>query len=374
MQRLVYLANIRLPTERAHGLQIMKMCEAFAREGYAVTLIVPTRHNKIQEDPYSFYSVAKTFDIVYVKSPDLIRFGPIGFVLMSWIAGFLSVRQAFGIGFDWIYSRDGRTLWFLSKKTKFIWEAHDDGDHWWKRKVLKNCSGLVTLNKATQELHERFASPDTRVHIAPSPVSLEDFAIDKGKEEIRGEFNLSLDKKIILYAGHLYPRKGVDTLAEAAKQLPEYDFVFIGGTASDLVRFRGQYGDVGNIKILGHKLHKEVALYLKAADLLVLPNSAKDTLSLLYTSPIKLFEYMASGVPILSSDVPSAREVLDESVSYFFEPDSVSDLVRAITGVFATTSEAETKAHKALIEVKRYSYAMRAKGILDFMNQSNVTS
>ena len=68
--KLIYLADIRLPTEKAHGIQIMKMCEAFAIQGIEVELMVPRRKNPIAEDPFCYYGVKKIFKINKISSLD----------------------------------------------------------------------------------------------------------------------------------------------------------------------------------------------------------------------------------------------------------------------------------------------------------------
>ena len=59
--KIIYLANVRLPTEKAHGIQIVKMCEAFAGLGLEVELVVPNRLNSIQDDIFDYYGVKKNF-------------------------------------------------------------------------------------------------------------------------------------------------------------------------------------------------------------------------------------------------------------------------------------------------------------------------
>ncbi|MDE2021763.1 MAG: glycosyltransferase family 4 protein, partial [Patescibacteria group bacterium] len=144
-------------------------------------------------------------------------------------------------------------------------------------------------------------------------------------------------------------------------------FVFVGGTENDTKAFREKYAFVKNIRVIGKRPHAEIPLYLRAADILVLPNSGKEDLSRLYTSPLKLFEYMASGVPIIASDLPSIREILDESLAYFFTPDDHESLSRAINKVFQNYEEAKGKGASARVVAEKYSWEKRARGILDFI-------
>lgn len=52
--KITYIANIRIPTEKAHGYAIMKMCEQFAKLGASLDLVVPDRRNQLKEDPFYF--------------------------------------------------------------------------------------------------------------------------------------------------------------------------------------------------------------------------------------------------------------------------------------------------------------------------------
>jgi len=72
MNKLFYIANVRLPTEKAHGIQIMKTCESLARQGILVELIVPRRKNTIVVDPFEYYGVEKNFTITRLWCVDFL--------------------------------------------------------------------------------------------------------------------------------------------------------------------------------------------------------------------------------------------------------------------------------------------------------------
>src|SRR3989344_3082477 len=121
-----------------------------------------------------------------------------------------------------------------------------------------------------------------------------------------------------------------------------------------------------NVLILGHKPHQEIPSYLKAADVLALPNSAKDKIYL-NTSPVKLFEYMASGCPIVASNLPSIAEVLNYQNSVLVNPDDAGDLARGIEKILNEPNLGQQLSKRALEDVKNYTWEHRAKKILLFI-------
>ncbi len=367
--KICYIASARIPTERAHGLQMMKMCESFALEGNEVVMFAPKRFNPIKQDPFDYYNVQKVFSIIYLPCVDFVRFGRVGFLLTTWLFAFQCLAKILKGNFDWIYSRDGRSLWVLSWfDIKFGWNIHDDQRKWWAKRVLKKAQIIVMTNRALVALHKDFVGSDIPATVVPNGVNLEEFG-GQVVETMKRDLSLSDNKKIILYTGHLYPWKGVHTLAEAAKLMPEEAFVFIGGTERDIIDFKKKYSSTKNIFILGHRPHSEIANYLRTADLLVLPNSAKDVFSSLYTSPIKLFEYMMSGTPIMASDLPSIREILDDRTAYFFTPDDHEDFARVTRFVLRDMDKAKDKARKLLEDSELLSWRNRGRQVLAFLNK-----
>ncbi len=145
---------------------------------------------------------------------------------------------------------------------------------------------------------------------------------------------------------------------------------FVGGIERDIESFKRQFGDDPRIKIIGHRPHTEIPRWLSAADILVLPNSGTSDISRLYTSPLKLFEYMAADRPIVASDLPSIREILSEDLAYLARPDDVEDLARAIKQALADGEGSQARAHRAYETVQQYSWDARAKRILDMMQKS----
>ena len=162
----------------------------------------------------------------------------------------------------------------------------------------------------------------------------------------------------------------MDTLAEAASKLQDEFVVIIGATKeSDLNRIKEKTAKLSNVLVKGFQPPEDMPKYLAAADVLVLPNSAKDENSLLYTSPLKLFEYMAAERSIVASDLPSLREILNNRNAVFFKPDSPESLATTVKMLLSHEELRETLARQARKDVLEYTWDKRAKKILDFLRE-----
>jgi glycosyltransferase involved in cell wall biosynthesis len=170
---------------------------------------------------------------------------------------------------------------------------------------------------------------------------------------------------VVGYAGHLYPWKGLDVLMEALAQLPDARGLVIGGLAGepDLERVRALAGRLapGRVTFTGQLDPPAVAARLQEADVLVIPNPPS-RISAAYTSPLKLFEYMASGRPIVASDLPALREILtDGAQALLAEAGNAGALAAALRRVIDDEDLARGLARRAYDAVRAYSWARRAE-------------
>lgn len=366
--RFLYIANVRIPTERAHGLQIIKMCESFVELKNDVKLIAPNRFNKIKDNCFDYYDVKNNFRIIKLPCIDLI---PLSNFLGSFAAHlelltFLISVKFFSIfnGYDIIYTREPMVGIFFKD---FILELHSlpRFKSYFFYSCIKKAKKLVVLTEGIKKiLIEQGVNAD-KIIVSPDAVDLEQFEIGLNLIEARKKLALPLESKIILYTGHLYSWKGVDTLVEAAKLLPpDYLTVFVGGVEEDVEKFRLKYANIRNILIVGHKPHREIPIYLKAADVLILPNSGKEKISKFYTSPLKLFEYMAARKPIVSSDLPSIREILNDHNSILVDPDNPQKLIQGIKLVFKYPNLSFKISESAYQDVVVNTWIKRAEKII----------
>ncbi|MEK7596888.1 MAG: glycosyltransferase family 4 protein, partial [Patescibacteria group bacterium] len=226
---------------------------------------------------------------------------------------------------------------------------------------------VVSNGWKAKRMKDVFGAGEEKVFLEYNAVDISKFDIVTEKNDARKKLGLPIDKKLVVYTGHLYKWKGVDTLASAASLLPlDYLVVFVGGTNEDVDRFKNLYASDNRINIVGLKPYIEIPLWQKAADALVLPNTAREKISLYYTSPMKLFEYMTSDRPIVASNILSIVEILNDKNSFLVKPDDPEDLMRGIKAACENKDLARSRATYAHQSAKKHSWNRRAKRILRF--------
>lgn len=372
--KVLYIANARLPTDNAHGVQIIKTAEALAKAGATVTLVHSWRFNWMKEDIYEHYRAERNFKIITLPSLDLSRLGRFGFWIQMLSFSLFVFFYALTHQFDVVYSRDEVPLFFASLiARRAYWESHTGRDNPLVRRVLRRIKGLVVITEGLRDFYIGKGFPGEHILVAADAVALEDFAIPQSREESRARLGLPLDQKIALCISNkiLSVEKGVITLCAASAFLPDdIRVVVIGGEPEEIALLKK---DAPRVSFLGWRPYAELADNQVAGDVLVLPNSAKSEVSAKFTSPLKLFTYMASGVPIVSSDLPSAREVLDEISAFFFTPDDPHALAQTIIHALNHPYESAEKARAAREKAEHYTWDARARSILNVI-ASNHTS
>lgn len=362
--KIAYISNSRIPTERAHGIQIIKMCEAFAELGHDVTLFVPRRMNKIKLDAYTYYNVGQKFKIKYLPTIDTVRFGKVGFIFQSIVFSLVTLFRVSFSKYDAVYSRDEIVLYPMSFFGKnIVLELHDNKSNFAISRLLVSAKIVAITNSIKDFCIQKGADKDA-VIVAHDAVDLNMFDIKESKMECRNKLELPHNKKIVLYSGHLYEWKGVQVLAEASRLFDSNMLVvFVGGTDSDVELFKRKNVNAANILIVGHRSYQEIPIWIKSADAVVLPNIDNRP-----TSPMKLFEYMASGVPIVASNLNSIREILNDDNSILFRTADKVELAKSINECLNNSILSKSISDRAFGDSRGLSWLARARKIIDFIS------
>ena len=377
-RKIYYVANSRIPTQRAHGLQIMKTCEALARTGAEVELILPGRFNEMSDDAFTYYRAERIFTVKKLFTVDIAPqrepSHPFFYLVQSLtfaISAFLYLL--FRPKDDLIYFRFNHILlaaFSLFRKRNITCEAHFLATGWHKRLLLKN-TNIIVVNCAAEEAYGKETNFEKKVLTVPDGVAVKDFSLDISRSEAKQKLGLPPDKRSVIYTGYFYKWKGIDTLMHAAQHLPaDTVLVLVGGAENDTAPLRRMAEEMGmhNVIFAGFRPYGEMAMYQRAADCLVLTGSKKYEQSDLFTSPLKLFEYMASGNPIIASRTRAIEEILQsDHNALLVDPDDPKALADGISRILSDHVLSDRLAKQARQDAVQYDWEHRARRILSFI-------
>ncbi len=365
---ILYIANIRFPTEMAHGAQIAKACEAFAAAGEHVELLVPNRWTPITESWQAYYGVRISFPVTKLPIPDTVRrWGSFGFIVQILSFAFALARYAKKRKADVVYGRDEHVLFLalLFGVRNVVWESHDGAWNFSARFVVKRAGKLVVVSEGQRTFYTQKGIPAGKILAIANGVDVESFAHVESREKVRKRLGLLPDAFIALYVGALNGWKGTGTLFEAAKLLPDVRVVAIGGYPRQVETLRKRYPQV---TFLGARPYSELPDNLSAADVCVLPNTGTDPVSVSFTSPLKLLAYMAAGKPVVASDLPSVRELAGDDAALYVPSDNSSALAGGIEHLRKNAAIAKRLGKRAREQSFSFDWSIRAKRILSHLN------
>jgi glycosyltransferase involved in cell wall biosynthesis len=176
----------------------------------------------------------------------------------------------------------------------------------------------------------------------------------------------------VVYAGQLYPWKGVDVLVEAMAHVQGARLVILGGlpVEGDLARIRAlvaAHGLAECTEMPGTVPQAQVADELRRAAVVVVP-FLRSVMTERHTSPLKAFEAMAVGRPIVCTDLPSSREFLrDGENALLVPPGDAGALAAAIRRVLSDSALARGLARCAYDEAPHFSWDARAARLRELM-------
>ncbi len=374
--KLYYIANARMPTDKAHGIQIAKMCEAFIEAGVDVTLVVPRRATD-ERSVRDYYHLRVDVPLVRLPALDWYRGGRLGYFLSS-VSFMLSYLLYIGYkkvaGENFIlytvdtdnYSSSALALFPSPLFSEMHGAKLDTGA---QRLLFSRVRGIIAINQIiVEELKETFPHASARYIVEPNGVDLSVFAgIDK--RDARTRLGLPHDIPIVLYTGRFFGWKGLEILPYAAALTPSMRWQMVGGTEEEFARVVKDPLPA-NFFLAGSRPHNEMPLWFAAADALVVLGTARDVQSYRYTSPMKLFEYLAAGRPIIASNTPAIREIVSEKEVLFYTPDDAHDLARIAKSAVTHGQELASRIEAATRLAVASSWRARAERIVRFIDEA----
>ena len=173
---------------------------------------------------------------------------------------------------------------------------------------------------------------------------------------------------LAVYSGALYDFKGVDLLIDVAGKLPQIEFAITGGTEEQVNNYRqiAQDKQIENIQFLGWILPRSRLIsLLQAADVLVHPHRSGEAAN--FTNPLKFFEYLASGTPIVATEIPPLIPFKSAKIAAgWCQPDNLTEFAQCLNYVRQTYPR-KLKGHtENLSFARQFTWEERALKIMNY--------
>jgi glycosyltransferase involved in cell wall biosynthesis len=394
---IIYRYRVPFPNDKAHSIQIAHTIHALARAG-AEVWFYPGEYTQPPEQALAFYGLTPHRNLHLRLHPQWTRRS------RQWKGALIRMweRRRFGGAADRkpvFYLRDGEDSFEYAQKIALVkrrWNARiiiephrvhkmeldeysrpDAPEH--ERKQLGNrlkklaeqegpalhaADALAPISQTLAESLRETYSDLPPMQVVPSgamPAESEDVPLSR--------------RKGVIYAGQLYAWKGVHNLIAAMAHLPGETLTLVGGNKeTDLEEAREvarKHGVLQRLIFTGHVPHHEVQRHVRQARCSVVPLGT-DLLARRFTSPIKVFEYMAAGTPIVASDLPTIREVLRDEVSALLAPPGDAlGLAARIKRLLTDDQLADRVRTRALADLGRYTWGVRARSIIEFAGEGS---
>jgi glycosyltransferase involved in cell wall biosynthesis len=228
--------------------------------------------------------------------------------------------------------------------------------------------GLVTVSPVLGQIFADHGIPQEKILVSPDAANTTPF--DHANAQL-GDRSGS-DRLVVGYCGHFYPGRGIETLLECGRRLPEIEFRLIGGYPEDVERYKSISADLPNVHYVGFVPNSEVPRRLVECDILCMPYTEACPI-IDWISPMKMFEYMAAGRAILASNLTAMREVLEhERNSLLCSADSPASWVEAIQRLARDQTLRMQLGRQARKEVSQYTWTGRAGEVLDWLTTTDL--
>ncbi len=375
-EKIYYIANARMPTEKAHGIQIAKMCEALIEAGADLTLVVTNRITE-QHSLRDYYGLRVDIPTVRLPVLDFYTRGRVGYRIASYSFAlsylvFILWRRLRGEHFI-LYTVDldnfSSSLLALTNTVLFT-EMHGG-----KPDTVEQCllfralQGVIPINRIiADELQKKFPLSRAKYLVEPNGID-ESIFYPRNKAEARKRLGIPQEEKMLLYSGRMFGWKGLEIVPQAAVLCPEVIWRIVGGTKKEYENVV-DISPPANLLFMGSQPYEDMSWWLAAADVVLVLGTKRDQQSYYYTSPMKLFEYLTAERPIIAADTPALREIVSEEEVLFYTPDDAHDLAEKVQYTLSSAAEVNICVVNASKKSLIYTWKGRGERVLAFIKQT----
>lgn len=337
--KIAYISSVDLNSKQAQANQVKSMFRAF--------------DDKLKGDFFGCTtSNYKKIKNVYSKNIKLKG------KLRKFIAPFIFIPLIFQKNIKKVYCREIFIAFiYVLLNRRVIFELHEFNGTLRQKFLLGvlskfNNFRVVTVSKFGEDyLLKNYKG--IKCQSLPNGVFLEDY--DKllpVKKYLKKELYSSYNERFkAVYTGSLYKGKDVEVIFNLARLSENIAFICIGGTSCHFKEIACKFPDVINIYHISYLEQSQVVKYQIAADFLIYPISKENKIKD-FTSPLKLFEYMASRTPIVATSLGAVNEIINEKLCYIIHDDEAQNIKQLQTAMDDVEQPDNRKASAAYNFVK----------------------
>lgn len=359
--KILYLSKSPIPSRQANSIHVVNMCSALSKQ-HSVLLLGAKVNDEKLVDIFSYYGIQDKFLIDLIKRRNHI---------FSFVSYFEVIKKILKFKPDLVYGRSHILCWLaVILRLTVVFESHDPpilfkGLRRFILNQLLQSSKLKRIVVISNTLKQAYLS----IEVPEELILVSHDAANKNNAiPYRFEDNQRLQ---VGYVGHLYPGRGVELIASMALQSQWADFHIAGGMEEDINYWKKHYGEIDNLIFHGFLEPNKVQSFMRGCSVLLAPyQSAVEVAgggnTVDWMSPLKIFEYMSSEVPIIASDLPSLREILIPGETCLMsKSNDTSHWVKNLISL--QNEDLRKKISSSALKVfdERYTWDIRAKSVLD---------
>lgn len=363
--KILYVSTARIPSKTANSVHIVKMCQAFAKQGNEVHLIAIKDDYSI-ENIYEYYNVKNNFKIHFFSNssveylylfnkllnklnPDLVYGRYLHGCTIASIKGYKTIYEVHIINFF--------TTLVSKISFGFLYKS-------------KNFLNLISItNTLKKDIINNYPKLEKKILVLPDGADIPNTSNSKNKL-----IDCLHEKLDVGYVGSMHQGKGIETVVNLANQMKEVKFHVIGGKNKEIEYWKSK-SLYQNIYFYGFIQQNELKNYITYFNICLLPNQKDVLIDGLqssnigkYTSPLKMFEYMSYKKAIIASDLVVIREILNENNSVLVQPNNLKEWIDAINNLKDDKLRKEIASNAYNDFTKKYSWNRRVERLLNEYN------
>lgn len=371
--RILYAFDNRVPSPQADTEQLVSTLAALSRRGVDATLLLPrVGRERDAEAIRAYYRVEGSFDVAHFRCPRRPRVAQkLGSAARAALAREARTR-------DLVYTRNlpvavaaAAAGHRVALDTYRPWPAQIPPLRPLLRRLMgsRRFVGAVLHSRLARRSYLRLGVPEERLLVAHNGYEPAHLEPTLGPEEARGRVGLPRDRPTVVYTGRVDRDKGLDAVLETARRLPGAAFVLVG--ASGQGAFEREAAAVDNVELVPWQPVEELAPWLYAADVLLLPPSRAPVEEHGNTVlPMKLFKYLAAGRAVLGPRRADLREILtDGENARLVAPGDPEAAASALAGLLEDEGLRRRLAEGASRTARDLTWDARARRIHRFLER-----